>query len=511
VAAPDFGHPSDEASQMITSDAGGNGVRGPWFALIGLLIVLVGIGLRVPHLTTRSLWFDEALAANNSRGSLAETVTNTRTDNSSPILYPILLYVLEKIGHDELTLRGPSFVSSILLIALILLMGRNLIGPRAALIAAFLVALAPSQIRYAQEVREYALGSLVAGAMTYAYLAFAADPGRRNRLLLCGVLALAPIIQYGLVLYGIALLGALSVAARRSGAVSWRDVALAGACFGSAGLFSLLFTLRYQWGGDVWYLKDFLFRADSGNPVQFTFKNALSLLRYISPGEMAAGVVALGLGVLVVVDSQGSARLIRILVVVGGGVGLAAALGHAYPFGGVRQCLYLAPLLCIAAGVGLEQLLVPLKGFQNIVCMALIATICAVSARGSLSKGNPYENVEETPAILARLSQKAAAADDVYIYYGARPTVEFYVEGDKRKGFIFGKSHRVRPQEYAREILEKLPSRSDRLWLVFSHLNFDEDRLIVRDLQLAGAAWTVTEQLRANDAVLYEATREAKR
>ena len=145
------------------------------YFILSLLIFALGAGLRLPHLATRSLWFDEAVAAN---------VADTRTENSSPILYPLLLHAVEKVGHTAAMVRAPSYACSVMLILLVLVLGRRLLGDRAALLAALLLAITPSQIHFAQEVREYACSALVAALMTFACLNYLSHPsGRPQRAL----------------------------------------------------------------------------------------------------------------------------------------------------------------------------------------------------------------------------------------------------------------------------------------------------------------------------------------
>lgn len=481
-----------------------------WFCTLAVLIILVGIALRLPHFATRSLWFDEAVAANNTRGSLAETLRNTRTDNSCPILYPLILFAVQKVRSDPITVRLPALVSSVLLIILVVWMGRKIIPARAALVAALLMALALSQIRYAQEVREYAFASLTAGFMTYAYLDFLSCPSdRRKRLRLWGALALAPLIQYGLVLYGIAILLALGWFALSYRTIRWREIVVGFGVFVTTGLVSLFLTLRYQYqsSANPWYLEEYIFRFGQANPVKFLFKNTLSTLNFLGPGEIALGLVILGLSLVVVMAPRTGTIKISRLLLCAGGVTIMAALGHVYPFGGIRQCLYLAPLIIIAVAVGLEDMSSRLDGGKGYRYIAVITAILVVSGAKELISRGAYAEVEDSQTILTQLAEVATPMDEVYIYYSARPAVEFYMREEQHKHFIFGRSHRDHPDEYVREIQSAVNPNTTRLWLVFSHINFNEDLRIIKDMQATNFGWIVVERLRATNAALFEATR----
>jgi uncharacterized membrane protein len=479
--------------------------------------------LRPRHIVER---FDEALAANNSRGTLAETVANTRAHNSSPILYPLILYAVQKAGHSAVLLRSVSFVSSVLLIILVAVAGKQLIGPVPALIAAVLVAFSPGQIHYAQEVREYAFSSLFAGLVTFAYLDYLARPGeRRQKLRLFLLLGFCPLIQYGLVLFGCGILLALVWGATVERTLPWRDVFVAGACLGVAGLFSLVFTLRYQFGADVWYLEDSLFTFGKTNPVKFLGWNMTKLLMFLATGLMGFGVVVLGFAFVLLAPAQPCAKAIRKLLICVGGVALLAAMAHLYPFGGVHQCLYLAPLVGIAIAVGLQEILIPTTGERTLLRISLVTIVLIGSGMYGVVKEKPYGEFENSQMVLSRLAEVAAPTDGVYFYYGVRPAFEFY--GDRfgfparlsqeteagwrlsvsvvqGKQLIFGGEHRDKPGEYVPEILSAVRPESHRVWLVFSHVFNHEDQRIVHDLEASNPAWRTLERLNATNTALIE-------
>jgi uncharacterized membrane protein len=149
------------------------------FLAASFLIVIGAALLRIHHIEERSLWFDEARAAIWSRGTFAGTLSNTRSGNSAPIAHPFILYVVQKnFGDGTLAVRFPSFVASVLVVMVMLGIVRARIGHQTAMLSALMLAVAASQIRYAQEVREYSLSVLFATvfllrrlfSMVYFYL-----------------------------------------------------------------------------------------------------------------------------------------------------------------------------------------------------------------------------------------------------------------------------------------------------------------------------------------------------
>jgi hypothetical protein len=57
------------------------------FLVAALLLLAIGTALRIYHLGDRSLWFDEAVTANTSRGTLSQILEETRSRLTSPIIY----------------------------------------------------------------------------------------------------------------------------------------------------------------------------------------------------------------------------------------------------------------------------------------------------------------------------------------------------------------------------------------------------------------------------------------
>src|SRR5580693_1702549 len=84
------------------------------FLLASILIVLMALSLRLHHLAQRSLWLDESIAANISRGTLQQTLTLTRGLHSAPITDPLILYAVERVNSGSLAVRMPSLVASVL-------------------------------------------------------------------------------------------------------------------------------------------------------------------------------------------------------------------------------------------------------------------------------------------------------------------------------------------------------------------------------------------------------------
>jgi uncharacterized membrane protein len=123
-----------------------------WF----IPILLLAFAVRMWDINARSLWFDEAVeywSAAPPLWLLPRTVLATY----QPPLYTFLLHMWLKVGMEAVWLRFLSVVLSMLTLVGVTTWGYRLFGLRGALIAAGITALLPSEVRYAQEIGEYAL------------------------------------------------------------------------------------------------------------------------------------------------------------------------------------------------------------------------------------------------------------------------------------------------------------------------------------------------------------------
>lgn len=233
-----------------------------WYYPAAVLCLLIAAAaLRFYELGQPLAHHDEIVAALNSGGTLAEVVQNTRTDNSSPLLYPLILWAVQQVDISPFSIRLAPALSGVLTVGVILLLPRFGVRRDAALLAAILATLAPAAIYEARGAREYGVDALVAALLIAGLLWY-----RRNdrKALLCAALLVAPLLQYGLVLFGVAVIGAglllppvspqvvLASTARspRDRILGWlrRRIGLAWpAAFFLAGcVISYLTTLRYQ-------------------------------------------------------------------------------------------------------------------------------------------------------------------------------------------------------------------------------------------------------------------------
>lgn len=257
------------------------------YVALGFVVLLVAGFLRFYHLGERSLWLDEARVANYAGQSLTDNVLKTRLGSSSPVTYPLLLQAVRLFADTPFAVRLISAVSSLMAVFVILMLVRVGVDRSGALIAAAILAVSPSQTRYAQEVREYALGVLLASLMIFAFLKFWRDKKGVHGLLLAS-LFFAPLVQYGLVFLAVALLVVMASetwwAPGRT--VALKKIAGASGLFVTGAMITVALTLRGQWGrGGMSYLDSCFFRgslSDLGAGGPSAGCNGLRVLRRVA-------------------------------------------------------------------------------------------------------------------------------------------------------------------------------------------------------------------------------------
>ncbi len=150
-----------------------------WVHSAVLLVVLGSAAvLRFASIGAKSFWFDEAYSATLASHSLREIVALAASGEPHPPLYYLLLSLWGRaLGPGDAALRALGAVASIVTVAGTYWVGRRLGGPLIGAVAAFLTAVAPFQIRAAQEARMYPLLGLLTLLSWGALLA--AVEGRR--------------------------------------------------------------------------------------------------------------------------------------------------------------------------------------------------------------------------------------------------------------------------------------------------------------------------------------------
>ena len=119
-----------------------------------LAVMLLVTGLRLLNLSHQSLWLDEVDTVNTVHRVIPSL---TMSGTTPPLYYIVMSWWMRLVPETEAMVRLPSVFFGIVSVALLFVLGRRLLGSRAGLIAALLMAVSPFHIHYSQEARAYSL------------------------------------------------------------------------------------------------------------------------------------------------------------------------------------------------------------------------------------------------------------------------------------------------------------------------------------------------------------------
>ena len=491
-------------------------------------LILLAVGLRFYDLPGKSVSYDEAIVSDNSSGSLSEVVPNTRSNNSSPILYPLALWVVQKADISTFSFRVlPATASVLTVVVMLFLLPRLGIARWAAFLAALLATLSVAAIEHAQDAREYSIDALLTLLMIAGLLWHLRD-GRK--VLLCVSLFLAPLLQYGLVLFGAAVLAAAVVLSpspsptlaveehnsrrsrernsRRSRLRhsyqsrlrSWLKSRIAlvwpAACFMAGCVISYVVTLRYQWqeGGWVGWERFYYQGAfDVADILGFTTSHTWELLNYHLPQAVAIPVVGALAIMLIVSLKRKRFDAIATLALLAIGIAIFAALLTLYPLGDIRQNIYLGPIIFLTAGVVIHW---TADSLATLTRRAWLAPALAIMAAGAITlagvvamqQDSPYKTRQNLKSVFAILEEQVREEDLVYVANGAFPSIQFYHGEEGPDNYWYETYHCsvsvgpglnpcLRKMVSVAALLSNVP---DRLFLVYN------DASILEGLELLG-------------------------
>lgn len=477
--------------------------------IVFILVVAVAAGLRLYYIESRSLWFDEAMAVNLSKGSIQEVIENTRNWNSSPILFPTILWLVEKVSDRPLWVRFPAFAASLSAVVLVLVFLYKRYGPNPALVGGILIALSSSQIQYAQQVREYSLSVLMAVIIAYGLDQWARK-SRGGHIILMVAVFFAPLIQYGLVILSVAaILVMITIFVASDEQHHLNEIACVGSALIIGSIISYFITLRIQWklGGQVAsHIQFAYYNAEATNIVKFIYKNSIDLMYFTFPGGFLIGIILYSLVIYAsYLKFDRSLDPIILLATYALATTIVAAVFRFYPYSGIRQCIYLTPILIMSVGIIIADVIGRISSSRRM--LLVLFTLIALLSADHLRQNHPYSEEEDIKLVLTHLDKYKTQDDLVYVYWAATPALKYYIDDiplklvfpfnfnkkefsvglihdetkDAFRNYIMGRHYTKNDikalfDNDLRPIIEKNPKK---IWLIFSHSVYNfEDKII---------------------------------
>ena len=165
--------------------------RGDDLALLG--VAAIALALRLPYLTGRSLWYDEASSWQTASFPLSELMGSVRLNVHLPLYYILLKGWMAALGDSVAALRGFSIGFGVLTVVGMGLFGRELAlasgafdaedeggadGRRFGTFLAALTAVSPFQVYASIEARMYSLGTALSALSAWLLLRILRRGGR---------------------------------------------------------------------------------------------------------------------------------------------------------------------------------------------------------------------------------------------------------------------------------------------------------------------------------------------
>jgi len=128
-----------------------------WEVALLVAITAVGAWIRFHDLGAKSVWLDEAFTLWMARLSIPELFQwITKIDQHPPLFY-LAMHYWRLLGEEEATARALSAILSTATIPVMYFVARRFLGVASAVVTVILLAMSPFHLRFAQEMRMYAL------------------------------------------------------------------------------------------------------------------------------------------------------------------------------------------------------------------------------------------------------------------------------------------------------------------------------------------------------------------
>jgi len=319
------------------------------------LATAVAAALRLPFLATQSLWFDETYTIHVVQGSLGDMWHRVGATESTPPLYYVLTWAwVHVIGSDgAAAVRTVSALALVAAVPVAYAALRPLIGWRAALGVAALLAVSPLLSWYAVDARAYGLLVLTGLLSVWAFGAVLEQPSGK-RLTLWALAAAAVLWTHWFA--GFLVLGeALTLLWLRRDA--WRGVLLAGA-IALLALVPLVGLLHDQTGDSrAAFIADTKL-TDRVEQLVRQFGSGQNVPRtWLEGALLAIGLTALAAGTLLTARrASDGGRALLAVTLIALLVPLALGAVELYDRFNVRNVLYLWPLVAALAAPALLRL-----------------------------------------------------------------------------------------------------------------------------------------------------------
>lgn len=497
---------------------------------VALVLGLVGLGLGLRVLVAAPTFLnpDEVLNfISADQPTLAGAIRHGMF-NPHPPLYYMLLWFWRFLGRSDLMLRGPSILAGVAAIWFTWKWLSGLIGRRAGVIGAALMAFAPEMIGLATEVRSYVFQVLLLVAALWLLERSVRRRSAASMLLFSLLLCLAVLNHYSAFVIA-AILGVYAVfllARRRPGlrvAAAWAAGQTVALGLGLLLFFTHITKLRgggMELNARTYWLAESYFQAGVDNILFFPLRQTYAVFKYLFSSPVA-GIIGLALVLAAVVvflvrrdASVGGRRWnVLVLLVLPFAAVCGAAIAGLHPYGWSRHSFF----LFVFAAAGVAYVLSSVSRSRSGGALALVLTVAlavpwnltarpagqqylppAEQRRGLIEQAADYVREIAPDCRLVFADQQSCVLLQRYLcrYKGETDWGERYVEYCCAEFLI------VQPKGVWMMSADEFPQRFEELSRDYG-LRPGERVCVV----FAGWGWNPVHELRKGKGVVYPGTR----
>ena len=468
----------------------GKGLSYLYLALL-VIVLIASIFIRFMNLSARSLWFDEAWIANAmSQSDLNEVINRSF---HAPLFFALAVHLMVMIfGSNEFILRLLPCLFGLGTVILFYLVMKKHSGKAATLTSLVLLSFASNAVYYSRELKQFT------GAMFFAILLvyICERVIRTGKLfdwlafLVVSILGIG--FDHALAFIIASIFTVLFIYSLKKKFLL--KTLMAGFIVFIFGVFFYFFHLRHQIAKSMEFAQSFWLphypdTASLSVLLKWLIFATNKMLNFFSMPYFPVSLIIIIIGLCLFYKSSGWRFAIYILMPVG--LVLISSFLKLYPYGGHRLMLFVAPLLYLSFGKGLDFVTAKLarsRLYFPLILVILFILISPVSNYVNMASHPP--TLEEMRPLLDELKDQVRPDDVIYVYYGAAPAFEYYYHtkfyrmADK-KNIIWGKVHRDESEKY-RADLEEILKKNMRIWVIFSHYWEEERSKIIDYLNTRG-------------------------
>jgi mannosyltransferase len=440
-------------------------------AAIIVATTLIGTGLRLHLLATRSLWIDEASSVCFAALPWRPFLKLLWHGQANMVLYYVILRAWLHLGDGEFVVRSLSVLFGIAAIPAVYTLGARLFDRRTGVTAAILLSVHSFHVHWSQEARAYSLLTLLL-VLTAHVLVSALESSRSRRHWIIFAIA-AVMCVYTHVFAVLVLAGyAVAIVFPRPYSVNARMIALAGGIFAVLVSPMVVFVFLHREGSAISWVP---------RPTLSEISEAMQLMT--SQGGVLLVLLYLALCILAVVHSTKTSatdkegwvvRLLVLWLVLPFAVTLAASLIRPifYP----RYMVMCVPAMVLLGARGLTCLSdwPAVKHWAGATAMALVVLLSGWGVRNYF--GDLYNVTSDWRSAVGFIVEHQQPGDGAFFFIANPYPYEYYTNRAERQHKLTAAPDVLYPsatgQPLSRDEVRAVTRGRERVWLV---LHFASD------------------------------------